>query len=82
MKMTTKRLRLRRVGASKFLLEKAGLQVSPRTLANKASYGTGPAYVIAGIYAEYDPDDLLAWAASQITPKAARASELREPVAA
>jgi hypothetical protein len=80
--MTTKRLRLRRVGASKFLLEKLGLQISPRTLANKASDGTGPAYVRVGRFAEYEPADLTTWGEAQITPKAARASELREPVAA
>lgn len=78
--MTTKRLR--RDAASAFLFETLGLQISPRTLANKAQDGTGPAYILAGRYAEYDMADLTAWGQSQITPKARRASELREPVAA
>ncbi len=78
--MTTNRVR--RNAAPKFLYETLGYQISPQTLANLASLGEGPPYVLAGRFAEYEPEELLAWGRSRISPKTIRASELREQSAA
>ena len=53
---------LRRVGASRYLLERWGIERAPATLAKLAVVGAGPPYHRAGRWPLYDPDDLDDWA--------------------
>jgi hypothetical protein len=68
--------RLGRKEASAFLTA-LGFRVAPKTLAMIASRGhrTGPAFQKFNGKVLYEKADLLAWAESQLSPKAATTSE-------
>jgi hypothetical protein len=60
--------RLRRVEASRYLLEEHGLQYAPATLAKLAVVGGGPKFQHAGRIPLYPPAELDAWAAVILSP--------------
>lgn len=66
----------RRPEASAYIEENYGFSVSPRTLANYAVSGGGPAFRKAGRTPLYSVTDLDAWAESRIGRKVHSTSEL------
>lgn len=56
-------------------LGRRGLKISWRTLQKFACVGGGPQYVLFGIRALYEPDDLDRWAKSKISKPRTTTSE-------
>lgn len=67
----------RREEAAIYIEENFGFSVSPRTLANYAVSGGGPAFRKAGRIPLYAAEDLDAWATQRIGPRVTSTSELR-----
>lgn len=67
----------RREEAATYIAETFGFTVSPRTLANYAVTGEGPAFRKAGRIPLYSAEDLDAWASSRIGERVTSTSELR-----
>lgn len=74
--MTTEHLK-RRTEAAAYIETNFGFSVSPRTLANLAVTGGGPAFRKAGRTPLYSAADLDAWANSRIGPRVTSTAELR-----
>lgn len=74
--MTTEHLK-RRTEAAKYIETNFGFSVSPRTLANLAVTGGGPAFRKAGRTPLYSAADLDAWANGRIGPRVTSTAELR-----
>lgn len=68
----------RREEAAAYIEETFGFPISPRTLANYAVTGGGPAFRKAGRVPLYSTADLDAWAAGRIGHRVMSTSELRE----
>jgi hypothetical protein len=66
---------MRRVAASKYLLEKHGIERKPSTLAKLATIGGGPVFRLIGRIPVYDAAD--AYAAAITSPKVSSTSQLR-----
>lgn len=67
----------RRDEAAMYIKTTFGFSVSPRTLANLAVTGGGPAFRKAGRTPLYSPDDLDAWAKGRIGPRVTSTAELK-----
>lgn len=68
MKTETKIVRLRRMAASEYLLEKWGISRTPATLAKKACQGGGPKFQHAGKIPLYPIAELDKWAEAILSP--------------
>lgn len=68
---------LNRTQVSEFC-QARNLSITPKTLANYASLGTGPAYVRFGGQALYSESDLLNWLNTKIGNPAALADDHRK----
>jgi hypothetical protein len=69
---------LRREQAAEYVRDIWGVPCSPNTLAKLASLGGGPEYRRIGRHPHYPSNALDRWAASKISRRVSRASELRE----
>lgn len=67
----------RRSEAAEYIQQTFGFSVSPRTLANLAVTGGGPAFRKAGRIPLYSAEDLDAWAKNRIGPRVTSTAELR-----
>ena len=72
---TISKPRLRRVEASKYLLEIHGIERKPATLAKYATMGGGPDFQKAGRVPLYTPAGLDAWADSMLSAMVSSTSE-------
>ena len=68
---------LRRVEASKYVVETYNVPCSPKTLAKLACVGGGPPFRLAGRFPLYPVSGLDAWAQSKIGPLVRSTSEAR-----
>ena len=67
---------LRRVEASKYIVETYNVPCSPKTLAKLACIGGGPPFRLAGRFPLYPVSGLDEWAQSKIGPLVRSTSEL------
>ena len=68
--------RLRRVEASRYLLDEWGISRTPKTLAKLAVIGGGPAYQKDGRFPLYTIDALDDWVRSQLSPTVTSTAQL------
>ena len=68
--------RLRRVEASRYLLDVWGISRTPKTLAKLAVTGGGPAYQKDGRFPLYTIESLDDWVASQLSPMVTSTADL------
>ena len=74
--MTPKTRRLRRVEASRYLLENWGIRRTPKTLAKLAVTGGGPVFEKDGRFPLYTEPRLDDWARAQLSPPVSSTAEL------